>query len=106
MTIRCAQWENSKASVPANAPPLHHAPLAVGQLAFAALADNVRDYAIFLMNPEGVILFWGEGARLMKWWLVEEAEGAHLRLLYPDGGAEDGTCRCRQRRHDRATSPK
>ncbi|HEX8316828.1 PAS domain S-box protein [Longimicrobium sp.] len=59
--------------------------------AFAALADNVRDYAIFLLDRDGVIRFWGEGAHLMKWWTKEEAEGAHLRFLYPDGGAEDGT---------------
>jgi PAS domain S-box len=58
---------------------------------FAALADNVRDYAIFLMNTEGVITYWGEGARLIKWWSKEVAEGSHLRLLYPPGGAEDGT---------------
>jgi PAS domain S-box-containing protein len=59
--------------------------------AFAALAENVRDYAIFLMDPDGIITFWGEGARLIKWWSREQAEGAHLRLLYPDGGSEDGT---------------
>ena len=58
---------------------------------FATLADNVRDYAIFLLNPDGIITYWGEGARLLKWWTREEAEGAHLRLLYPDGGSEDGT---------------
>lgn len=58
---------------------------------FATLADNVRDYAIFLMDPDGIITYWGEGARLLKWWTREEAEGAHLRLLYPDGGSEDGT---------------
>ncbi|MBW3570921.1 MAG: hypothetical protein KY467_07435 [Gemmatimonadetes bacterium] len=46
--------------------------------AFAALADNVRDYAIFLLDRDGVITFWGEGAHLMKWWAPEEAEGAHL----------------------------
>ena len=62
-----------------------------GGPAFAALADNVRDYAIFLMNPDGVITYWGEGARLIKWWTQDEAEGSHLRLLYPPGGAEDGT---------------
>src|SRR5687768_14685669 len=61
----------------------------VGDLAFRALAENVRDYAIFLMNPQGIITFWGEGARLMKWWTKEEAEGAHLCLLYPDGGSDD-----------------
>ena len=59
--------------------------------AFAALAENVRDYAIFLMDREGIIRFWGEGARILKRWTREEAEGAHLRLLYPDGGSEDGT---------------
>jgi PAS domain S-box-containing protein len=63
----------------------------VADRAFAVLAENVRDYAIFLMDPEGVITFWGEGARLIKWWSREEAEGAHLRMLYPDGGSEDGT---------------
>jgi PAS domain S-box-containing protein len=59
--------------------------------AFTALAENVRDYAIFLMDPRGVIIYWGEGARLIKWWLNEEAEGAHLRMLYPEEGSEDGT---------------
>ncbi|HKP14915.1 MAG TPA: hypothetical protein VJT85_02590, partial [Gemmatimonadaceae bacterium] len=49
--------------------------------AFARLAENVRDYAIFLMDTEGTIVFWGEGARLMKWWSKEQAEGAHLRML-------------------------
>jgi PAS domain S-box-containing protein len=59
--------------------------------AFMALAESVRDYAIFLMDPRGVIIYWGEGARLIKWWLKEEAEGAHLRMLYPEEGSEDGT---------------
>lgn len=63
----------------------------VAQRAFVALADNVRDYAIFLMDPEGTIVYWGEGARLIKWWTREQVEGAHFRVLYPDGGAEDGT---------------
>jgi PAS domain S-box-containing protein len=59
--------------------------------AFAALAENVRDYAVFLLDRDGVITFWGEGAHLLKWWTREEAEGSHLRLLYPENGAEDGT---------------
>jgi PAS domain S-box-containing protein len=67
------------------------APLGVAHHAFAALAENVRDYAIFLIDPHGSITFWGEGARLIKWWTKAQAEGAHLSLLYPDGGSEDGT---------------
>ena len=61
------------------------------ELLFTLLAENVRDYAIFLTDGNGMIRCWGEGARLMKWWTRQQAEGAHLRLLYPDGGAEDGT---------------
>jgi hypothetical protein len=38
-----------------------------------------------------VIRCWGEGARLTKWWTKAEAGGGHLRLLYPEGGSEDGT---------------
>jgi PAS domain S-box-containing protein len=60
------------------------------QRAFPFLAENVRDYAVFLLSPEGVITFWGEGARLMKWWTREEAEGGHLRMMYLSGGSEDG----------------
>ena len=60
-------------------------------LLYSLVADNVRDYAIFLVDTAGIIRCWGEGARLMKWWTREQAEGAHLRLLYPDGGSEDGS---------------
>ena len=60
-------------------------------LLYTLVAENVRDYAIFLTDVDGVIRCWGESARLMKWWTRPQAEGAHLRLLYPDGGSEDGT---------------
>jgi len=77
-----------QSSTPLCAPPI--ADLEPGLL-YTLVAHNVRDYAIFLMDPNGIIQCWGESARLMKWWTKEQAEGAHLRLLYPDGGAEDGT---------------
>jgi PAS domain S-box-containing protein len=94
---RIAAWKRGEeiGRDPGAAPPRDpyrgQAPAEVADRAFAALAENVRDYAIFLIDPEGIITFWGEGARLIKWWSREEAEGAHLRMLYPDGGSEDGT---------------
>ena len=60
-------------------------------LLYTLIAENVRDYAMFLTDADGIIRCWGESARLMKWWTKQQAEGAHLRLLYPDGGSEDGT---------------
>jgi PAS domain S-box-containing protein len=76
---------------PARDPYIGLAHPGIAAHAFATLAENVRDYAVFLMDPDGIITFWGEGARLMKWWTRDETEGGHLRLLYPDGGSEDGT---------------
>ena len=61
------------------------------ELLYSLIAENVRDYAIFLLDAGGIIRCWGESARLMKWWTRQQAQGAHLRLMYPDGGSEDGT---------------
>jgi PAS domain-containing protein len=55
------------------------------------LADSVRDYSIFLLDANGLITFWGEGARALEGWTQDEAEGAHLRLLYPEGGRDAET---------------
>jgi PAS domain S-box-containing protein len=60
-------------------------------LLYTLVAENVREYAIFLMDVDGIIRCWGESARLMKWWTKQQAEGSHLRFLYSDGGSEDGT---------------
>ena len=62
-----------------------------GDVALRPIADSVRDYSICLVDPEGIITYWSTGASTMKLWTREQAEGAHLRLLYPDGGSEDGT---------------
>ncbi|HEX8271345.1 MAG TPA: ATP-binding protein [Longimicrobiaceae bacterium] len=83
--------ERAGGAAPARDPYTGVAAPGIAYRAFAALAENVRDYAIFLLDPRGVITFWGEGARLIKFWNKDQAEGAHLRMLYPDGGAEDGT---------------
>lgn len=61
------------------------------ELLYTPVAENVRDYAIFLTDVNGIIKCWGEGARLMKWWTEAQAEGGHLRMLYPEGGSEHGT---------------
>jgi PAS domain S-box-containing protein len=92
---RRAAWERSREGGGEHAPS-NGSSVATGELAavfgvFAALAENVRDYAIFLLDADGVIRYWGEGARLMKWWTKKQAQGGHLRLLYPEGGSEDGT---------------
>jgi PAS domain S-box-containing protein len=92
---REAAWrrgrERRRAGVASHDPELGSAEPGLMHRAFAALAEGVRDYAVFLMDANGIIRFWGEGARLLKRWSKEEAEGAHLRLVYLEGGSEDGT---------------
>lgn len=96
---RRAAWKRGQERAKArgtDAEPQHHgvppgALSALAPQAFAALADNVRDYAIFLLDKHGTITFWGNGARMMKWWTRDEAEGANLRLLYMPNGSTDGT---------------
>lgn len=81
-----------EADAPSEAgPPAPGVPTIAQQAAFIALAENVRDYAIFLMDADGIITYWGEGARLIKWWTRDQVVGAHFRVLYMDGGSEDGT---------------
>ncbi|HEX6745831.1 MAG TPA: ATP-binding protein [Longimicrobium sp.] len=55
------------------------------------LVERVHDYAIFLMDPDGVITHWGEGAQRIKEFTPDEVVGRHLSFLYPPNGAEDGT---------------
>lgn len=61
------------------------------QRQFRLLVERVRDYAIFLLDPEGRIVHWSPGAERMSRYAEAEVKGRHLRLLYPaDGSAEDG----------------
>src|SRR5688500_9929317 len=39
---------------------------------FRLIVDRVQDYAIFLMDPDGIITYWGKGARRLKQWEPEE----------------------------------
>ncbi|HEX8272945.1 MAG TPA: ATP-binding protein [Longimicrobiaceae bacterium] len=58
---------------------------------YQLMVERVHEYAVFLMDRHGVITHWGEGAERIKEFTPEEMVGRHLRMLYPEGGAEDGT---------------
>ena len=68
--------ERRRAGEAGHDPELGRADPQLAHRAFAALADNVRDYAIFLMDRNGIIRFWGEGAYLLK--AMEEGRGQGL----------------------------
>ena len=47
------------------------------------LIGTVRDYAIFLLTPEGNVASWNAGARALKGYRAEEVLGRHFSLFYP-----------------------
>ncbi|HTE39952.1 MAG TPA: PAS domain S-box protein, partial [Steroidobacteraceae bacterium] len=50
---------------------------------FRLLVDSVRDYAIFLLTPEGRVATWNSGARLIKGYDGHEIIGSHISRFYP-----------------------
>jgi PAS domain S-box-containing protein len=51
---------------------------------FAILVDAVEDYAVFLLDPEGVIRSWNRGAARIMGYTEDEAVGQHFSLFYGD----------------------
>ena len=51
---------------------------------FRLLVEGVEDYAIFLLDPQGVIASWNSGAQRSKGYLPSEAIGQHFSIFYPD----------------------
>ncbi len=50
---------------------------------FRLLVEAVKDYAIFLLDPDGFIATWNEGARRLKQYEPSEIIGKHFSVFYP-----------------------
>ncbi|HKV47029.1 MAG TPA: sigma 54-interacting transcriptional regulator [Candidatus Acidoferrales bacterium] len=46
------------------------------------LIDNVHDYAIFMLDPEGHVATWNSGAERIKGYRAEEIVGKHFSVFY------------------------
>jgi PAS domain S-box-containing protein len=56
--------------------------------AFRALIDNTRDYAILMLDPEGHVISWNEGAEAIKGYTADEIIGSHFSCFYPADAIE------------------
>jgi PAS domain S-box-containing protein len=54
------------------------------------LVENVKDYAIILLDTSGNILTWNSGAERLKGWKANEIIGQHLSRFYPPEDVERG----------------
>lgn len=52
---------------------------------FRMLVNSVHDYAIFLLDKDGIIITWNEGAERITGFRKMEALGKPLSMLYPAG---------------------
>ena len=50
---------------------------------FRLLVESVRDYAIFMLDPEGRVLTWNAGAERIKGYRADEIIGQHFSRFYP-----------------------
>jgi PAS domain S-box-containing protein len=57
---------------------------------FRLLVESIREYAIFVLDPEGCVLTWNPGAQAMKGYTKDEIVGQHFSKFYPSEAAESG----------------
>ena len=48
------------------------------------MISGVKDYAIFMMDPDGFITSWNEGAERLKGYAPTEIIGKHFSNFYPE----------------------
>lgn len=46
------------------------------------MIDSVKDYAILMLNPEGIVMSWNEGAERIKGYTPKEIIGRHFSTFY------------------------
>ena len=57
---------------------------------FRLLVNRVRDYAIFALDPQGIIISWNEGAERIKGYRADEIIGHHFSRFYPEEANRTG----------------
>ena len=57
---------------------------------FRTMVENVRDYAIYMLDPRGYITSWNLGAERIKGYLADETIGRHYSLFFLPEHTERG----------------
>lgn len=78
LKARLAELESSKNQFPTN--PTQSK---TNSEIYRLLVENIRDYAIFMLDPDGVVESWNAGAQTIKGYQPEEIIGQHFSIFYP-----------------------
>jgi PAS domain S-box-containing protein len=57
---------------------------------YRLIVQSIKDYAVFMLSPEGLISSWNEGARLIKGYTAPEVLGRSFEIFYPPEALADG----------------
>ncbi|MEP6997655.1 MAG: MASE1 domain-containing protein [Betaproteobacteria bacterium] len=57
---------------------------------FRLLVGGIRDYAVFMLDPEGKVATWNTGAENIKGYRADEIIGEHFSRFYPQEAIESG----------------
>jgi PAS domain S-box-containing protein len=56
------------------------------------LISSVKDYAIFILDPDGHVATWNPGAERLKGYSTSEIVGRHFSAFYPEEDVRRGKC--------------
>ena len=65
-------------------------PLRQSEERFRLLVEGVKDYAIFMLDPQGHVLTWNAGAERFKGYAAAEIIGEHFSRFYPPEALKSG----------------
>lgn len=58
------------------------AALVLSETSFRTLVDSIRDYAIFMLDPQGMVFSWNAGAERINGYSADEVLGHHFKIFY------------------------
>jgi len=59
---------------------------------FSLLVQSVKDYAIFILDPNGIVSTWNPGAARINGYTAKEIVGKHFSTFYPEEERSSGKC--------------
>jgi len=68
----------------------HEEQLRESEQRFRLLVEGVKDYAIYMLDPDGLIRSWNSGAQEIKGYRADEVIGQHFSMFYSAADADAG----------------
>ena len=57
---------------------------------YRLLIDSITDYAIYMLDPQGIVISWNPGARRFKGYEAGEIVGKHFSVFYTEEDRKAG----------------